>query len=224
MRKLFLLIFLIICEMSMAQENFQLKQGDMLFQDSDCGPPCEAIEKVTNGYLGANLSHIGIVEQDKDGRWIVIEAISEGVVKTPLEEFLNRSLDAEGNPKVLVGRIIEKYQSLLPEALKEAQKLIGNPYDDIYKIGNSRYYCSELIYEIFKRANNGKAVFDLQPMTFIDPETGKTFPAWIDYFDELNEPIPEGEPGLNPGGLSRSPAIRIVHYYGKPSNFKTEKY
>jgi hypothetical protein len=81
-----------------------------------------------------------------------------------------------------------------------------------------------LIYEIFKRANNGEAVFDLQPMTFIDPETGKTFPAWIDYFDDLNEPIPEGEPGLNPGGLSCSPAIRIMHYYGKPSNFKTEKY
>lgn len=223
MRKLVLLLFIIIGEMSVAQENFQLKRGDLLFQDSDCGAPCEAIEKVTTGFQGANLSHVGIVERSNDGSSVVIEAISDGVVKTPLNEFLNRSLDAKGKPKVLAGRVVEKYRPLLPEVLKEAKKLIGKPYDDIYKIGNGRYYCSELVYEIFKRANNGEAVFQLYPMTFIDPKTGKTFPAWIDYFSELDEPIPEGEPGLNPGGISRSPAIRIVHHYGKPSNFKLKK-
>ncbi len=223
MRKLVLLLFIIIGEMSVAQENFQLKRGDLLFQDSDCGAPCEAIEKVTTGFQGANLSHVGIVERSNDGSSVVIEAISDGVVKTPLNEFLNRSLDAKGKPKVLAGRVVEKYRPLLPEALKEAQKMVGKPYDDIYKIGNGRYYCSELVYEIFKRANNGEAVFQLYPMTFIDPKTGKTFPAWIDYFSELDEPIPEGEPGLNPGGISRSPAIRIVHHYGKPSNFKLKK-
>ena len=223
MRKLLVLIFLIVCEMNVAQENFQLKRGDILFQDSDCGAPCKAIEKVTTGYKGANLSHVGIAEQNNDENWIVIEAISDGVVKTPLGEFLNRSLDAEGKPKVLVGRVVEKYQSLLPEALKEAQKLLGKPYDEVYKLGNGSYYCSELIYEIFKRANNGEPIFKLYPMTFKDPETRKTFPAWVDYFNELNEQIPEGEPGLNPGGISRSPAIRIVHCYGSPSNFKSEK-
>jgi len=223
MKKIAVFILIIICEMSFAQESFQIKRGDLLFQDSDCGAPCDAIEKVTTGYRGSSLSHIGIAEKDSNGQWIVIEAISEGVVKTPLNEFLNRSHDAEGNPKVIVGRFEQKYQSLIPDALKEAETLIGNPYDDIYRIGDDRYYCSELIYEIFKKANSEKPVFKLYPMTFIDPDTGETFPAWVDYFEELNKPIPEGEPGLNPGSISRSPVIRIVHHYGHPDNFKPKK-
>ena len=223
MKKIVFFIFLIICEMSLAQESFQIKRGDLLFQDSDCGAPCDAIEKVTTGYRGASLSHIGIAEKDSSGQWIVIEAISEGVVKTPLNDFLNRSYDSEGNPKVIIGRLKEKYQPLIPNALKAAEKLTGNPYDDIYQIGDDRYYCSELIYEILKKANNEKPVFNLYPMTFIDPDTGETFPAWTDYFKKLNEPIPEGKPGLNPGSISRSPAIRIVHHYGCPENFKPKK-
>ena len=30
--------------------------------------------------------------------------------------------------------------------------------------------------------------------------------------------IPEGELGLNPGGISRSALIEIVHQYGNPSS------
>lgn len=209
--------------MSVAQENFQLKQGDLLFQDSDCGAPCEAIEKVTSGYKGANLSHVGIAEQNDKDDWFVIEAISEGVVQTPLKEFLNRSYDSEGKPKVIVGRVVKKYQALIPKAISEARKLIGKPYDETYQIGNDRYYCSELVYEVFKKANDNAPVFNLYPMTFKDPDTGKMFPAWAEYFNELNKTIPEGEPGLNPGSISRSPAIQIVHYYGRPSDFQPEK-
>ena len=209
--------------MSCAQESSQIKRGDLLFQDSDCGAPCDAIEKVTTGYRGASLSHIGIAEKDSNEQWIVIEAISEGVVKTPLKAFLNRSHDAEGNPKVIAGRLVEKHQSLIPDALKESEKLIGSPYDDVYQIGDDHYYCSELIYEIFKKANDGEPVFELYPMTFIDPDTGETFPAWVDYFRELNVAIPEGEPGLNPSSISRSPVVRIVHHYGHPDNFNPLK-
>ncbi len=53
-------------------------------------------------------------------------------------------------------------------------------------------------------------------MTFNDPDTQEPFPIWVEYYKKLGEPIPEGEPGLNPGGISRSIYIDIVHYYGKP--------
>ena len=47
-------------------------------------------------------------------------------------------------------------------------------------------------------------------MTFKDPETKEFFHAWIDYYKALNKPIPEGQPGINPGLISLSPKISII--------------
>ena len=42
---------------------------------------------------------------------------------------------------------------------------------------------------------------------------GQTLDVWIDYFDKINISIPEGEDGVNPGGLSLSNKIKIVYSY-----------
>jgi uncharacterized protein YycO len=157
---------------SEANSNFALQPGDLLFQDIDCGPLCDAIERVTIGFQGANFSHVGIAARDDRGNFIVIEAISNGVVITPLKTFLARSSDARHQPKVVVGRVKEPYRHLIPSALKEGLALKGKPYDKVFVIDNEAYYCSELIYEIFLRANTNKPLFKLQPMTYKDPETG----------------------------------------------------
>ena len=60
-------------------------------------------------------------------------------------------------------------------------------------------------------------------MTFKDPETKLTFPVWEKYFQDLNIEIPEDQPGLNPGGMSRSRFVDIVHVYGKPEGWKIEQ-
>ena len=62
--KKWLVVFLLIqisCVNRNAQEGFQLHQGDLLFQDLDSSPLCDAIELVTPGYKGASLSHIGMI-------------------------------------------------------------------------------------------------------------------------------------------------------------------
>ncbi|MHC4655849.1 MAG: YiiX/YebB-like N1pC/P60 family cysteine hydrolase, partial [Planctomycetota bacterium] len=82
---------------------------------------------------------------------------------------------------------------------------------------NGAYYCSELIYEIFLRANANKPVFKLQPMTYKDPDTGEMLTVWEDYFSKLGVSIPEGKPGINPGGISRSRFLTIIYAYGNPS-------
>ena len=194
--------------------NFEYQAGDLLFQDLDCGPLCDAIEKVTIGYQGRNFSHIGIVTKDSNGSFVVIEAMPNGVVVTPVQTFLNQSFDVKHRPKVVVGRLKEPYRYLIPNVVKEAFALEGKPYDKIFAINNNAYYCSELIYEIFLRADDGKPIFKLQPMTFKDPDSGITLPAWKEYFSELGIPIPEGEPGINPGSISRSQVLTIIYPYG----------
>jgi hypothetical protein len=208
---IFTVVFIFCGRRSYCQEDYIPVAGDIIFQDLDCGEFCDAIEKVTSGIDGKDFSHVGIVEV-KNNKAFVIEAIGRGVVKTPLDSFLFRSLTKEGRPKVIVGRLKTEFSSCIPGALEKADSLNGKKYDAVFDIHNDRYYCSELLYYSFLD-NSGKSLFELQPMTFDDPETRTPFPAWKTYFDELGMDIPEGKPGLNPGGISRSSCIEIVYSY-----------
>lgn len=210
---------ILILTLMSCSPKFQLREGDFLFQDMDCGPMCNAIEEVTQGINGARLSHVGWVVFDNDSIKVV-EAISKGVVLTPLEDFLKRSNDAEGNPKVLVGRLKNDYQSLIPKALANLQNYLKTPYNISYVMGNDSVYCSQLLYLIFKEANNGKEVFELAPMTFKPLNSDQFFPVWEAYYKELGIPVPEGQPGINPGGMSRSSYLEIIHAFGKPDGWK----
>lgn len=212
-----IVIALILNVFFFSPQSFELAAGDLLIQDLDCGPFCDAVEKVTIGYQGQDMSHIGIVVDDGIKGMFVIEATGSGVISTPLKTFLNKSLDENGKPKVLVGRMKDDYSSLIPQAIIYAKSLLGKKYDHVFDINNDTYYCSELIYESFKNANDDTAVFDLAPMTFIDPDTGVTFDIWTDYYENLNVAIPEGKPGINPGGISTSDKINIVFDYNLKS-------
>ncbi len=202
------------------KKDFQLEEGDLIFQDLDCGPLCDAIEKVTGGFNGANFSHIGLVVKDSTNQFVILEALGDKVHTTPLGKFLNRSFDADGNPKAIVGRIKPEYKNIISKFVEDAKTYLGKPYDDVYVMDNDSFYCSELIYLAALKANNEIPFFYLNPMTFKDPDTGDFNPAWVEYYKNLNVKIPEGKPGINPGGISLSDKIDIVHIYGYPSGWK----
>lgn len=201
-------------------------EGDLLFQDLD-GPLCAAIEAVTDGVDGAEFSHVGVVSRVERGarpgdapRVTVLEAIGAGVVETPLETFLARSHDAAGRPKVLVGRLGPPWSRQVPRAIAVGEGFLGFPYDAVYRMENSAFYCSELVYEMYREAATGREPFSLTPMTFRDPATGQPFPDWVTHYAELGVSIPEGEPGLNPASMSRSRNVRIVYAYGCPEGWR----
>lgn len=207
---LFILCFLLgYNTFAQSATDFKYQNGDLLFQDLDCGELCDAIEKVTPALDNKHFSHVGLVYATGDSVW-VIEAIGADVHVTSIGKFLERQTDSKGNPKVVVGRLKPAYQKLSSKAVVFALKQIGKPYDDAFLPENEKYYCSELIYEAFKDANGGFAFFHLYPMTFKDPATNKTFPAWKEYYKKLGRKIPEGEAGCNPGSLAINDNVLIV--------------
>jgi hypothetical protein len=211
MKKMWLAVTLLISLNCLGQlpANFKFKTGDIIFQDLDCGPLCDAIEKVTQGYKGKDFSHAGIIFVKGDST-LVLEAIGERVHYTPIQNFLKRS------PKVAVGRLKKKYSldyTKLESLLKENPSKYFVPYDDVFLENNSKYYCTELIHDLYMEANKGGDVFPFYPMTFKDPDTKEFFPVWVDYYKELKQPIPEGQPGCNPGGVSRSEKLKILYCY-----------
>jgi len=185
--------------------------GDFIFQDLDCGPTCDAIEAVTEGYDGYDFSHVGLVNKTDSGVFVG-EAISAGVVWTPLERFIERSIYDEGTPQVLIMRLREEEQALIPSAIQYIDERIGMPYDDIYTYGDDRYYCSELLYDAWQ--DQKERLFSLTPMTFKKPGSDQFADVWVDYFEELEQVIPEGEPGINPGSMSRSEALVAIFVAG----------
>jgi hypothetical protein len=192
-----------------SQHSEQLQEGDLLFQNLNCGDLCNAIEAVTDGVNGKDFSHSAIVVNIND-TLKVVEAIGDKVQLNSLQNFFVRSGDTSKIENITVGRVKHQFENLIPNVISNAKQLIGQPYDDEFLLSNGKWYCSELIYETFKKANNQNDFFELEPMTFKDPKTQKFFPTWIKYYKELNTEIPEGKPGINPGLISRSNKIQII--------------
>ena len=188
--------------------NFKLKEGDLLFQDLDSSPLCEAIESVTSGYNNYNVSHIGFVI-NVNGELKVLEAIPPKVKLTALDTFLFRSTDSNNNPKVFVGRLNEKFKNVIPAAVDYCLNRLEFTYDEFFLMNNNKYYCSELIYESF----NSNNIFKLEKMNFNNLDGGKN-EIWQKYFDELNMTIPQDSLGINPAAMSKSKNINIIHFYG----------
>ena len=219
------------------EKEFQLQVGDFLFQDLDSSPLCEAIESVTPGYNNGNFSHVGIIIkggdpilQNVDSKfeekyfynlqqdYRVLEAIPAEVTTTRIDSFLNNSLDSLSNPKVIVGRLKVEYRYLIKDAIRFLNGKIGVKYDDEFLLNNEKYYCSELIYEAFKKED----VFELAPMNFMNKEN-KIMPIWQNYYDKLNMKVPQGKLGINPGLMSISNKIDIIYDFTKTKNFKHSK-
>jgi len=208
MKKYYFILLIILVSCS---SKFELKEGDLLFQDLDSSLLCDAIELVTPGYNEANFSHIGLVVSIND-TLKVLEAIPPKVMLTNLDDFLNRSFDKDGNPKVIVGRLKDKYLHSVEEAVSYSKSKLNIEYDEVFLMNNNSYYCSELIYEAFLN----DSIFELKPMTFLHPKTKDTLKVWKDYYKEIEVEIPQNKMGINPGIMSLSNKIKMVHFYGIP--------
>lgn len=208
MHKLFISAILCLQVLGINAQNFKknLQEGDLVFQDLDCGPLCDAIEAVTEGYQGRDFSHVAMLVNIK-GELRALEAIGTHVKSTSIDSLFLRC----PNPsKYLVMRLIPEYKYLIPSASKYALSKLGKAYDDRFIMNNDSLYCSELIYHAYESHKKNTRLFYLQPMTYKDPVTKEFYPAWVEYYKALNSYIPEGLMGINPGIISRSPYLQEV--------------
>ena len=145
MKKAFVIIGLILCVVgypfrSMLVEVVtatkdpieDVREGDVIFQTS-LSQQSPLIKMGTR----STITHCGVVVM-KDGKPYVLET-QKTLVLTPLKKFIARGKDGKyWHKRPKLDNIKIKYSGYL-----------GKPYDLAFKFDNGKFYCSELIYDIY---------------------------------------------------------------------------
>ena len=145
MKKAFVIIGLILCVVgypfrSMLVEVVtatkapveDVREGDVIFQTS-LSQQSPLIKMGTR----STITHCGVVVI-KDGNPYVLET-QKTLVLTPLKKFIARGKDGKyWHKRPKLDNIKIKYSGYL-----------GKPYDLAFKFDNGKFYCSELIYDVY---------------------------------------------------------------------------
>ena len=168
-----------------------------------------AIKKSTAEKADVPYSHACIIFIENNQPFILVATAPEGVVKTLLADFIAKTALLNNKPVMSTARLDQDYYYTIFTAI---ETLLGQPYDYAYDESNYSYYCSELVRYAFIDSTSN-FIFYANSMSFKSKNTNETIPYWIAYYQKLQLPIPEGEPGTNPMDMSKSKRIEMVHYY-----------
>lgn len=190
--------------LSLAGQELLPREGDLLFC---CSDTANAITAVTSGVGEMPIDHVGIVHRvgGDDGPLFVIEAVKPCVRLVALDEFLDE------NGQVILARVNVDLD--VESSVTQCLSMVGRPYDDLYLPGDSAVYCSELV-QMNYIDTSGRLIFGTIPMSFHDA-SGSITEYWKDFYSRRGMRVPEGEPGTNPGELSRRPQVTILGKYPK---------
>lgn len=195
---IFALFFLISCK---TYNTSILENGDLLFVPSVDSGLSGAINNVTQTEKKTSYDHIGIVKKEDHHIYVLHAAPKGGSQKQKLHSFLKDQ--TKSGQKIDVYRLKPEFRSAVPNAVTKAETLLGRPYNFNYILDEKSYYCSDFV----ERAFRDHQIFQLEPMTFIDPKTKETNVFWEKFYKDKKLKVPEGEPGCNPNGLANSNKI-----------------
>lgn len=200
-----LAILMVQCSYSNANSGkIRLENGDLLFVTAKESGLSGAINNVTQKEKIASFDHMGILEKE-DNRFFVLHASPKGgSQKQILQDFIKDQ--REDGQEVIVYRLKPEYRKSVPDAIQKAHSMLGKPYNFNYILDENSYYCSDFVERAFRENH----IFKLEPMTFIDPKTGKTNSFWEEFYRKRNLNIPEGELGCNPNGLAGSDKLERI--------------
>ncbi|MDR7210988.1 YiiX family permuted papain-like enzyme [Flavobacterium piscis] len=125
----------------------KIQDGDIIFQTSESSQ-CEAVRIATN----SKFSHCGIVFKI-NGSSFVFEAV-QPVKLTPLNDWITHGRDKN----YVVKRLKNAAEVLTPNTLQKmkdySQQFDGKEYDAFFEWTDTRIYCSELVWKIYKNGAN----------------------------------------------------------------------
>ena len=132
----FLMISVLTLEYTVRTLGYTPQNGDIIFQSSQSSQSTA----IKIGTL-SKYSHCGIIVM-KDNKPYVLEA-HKGVELTPLNKWIDRGL------------LCNHYKIM---RLKDFKRLkinytLGIPYDLDFRFNNGKYYCSELVWDVYKDNN-----------------------------------------------------------------------
>ncbi|HEX7830866.1 MAG TPA: YiiX family permuted papain-like enzyme [Thermoanaerobaculia bacterium] len=172
-----------------------LRDGDIIFQES-LSSQSRAIQLAT----GSRYSHMGIVMRE-NGRWYVYEAV-EPVKLTPLSTWT-----ARGRNGHYVVKRLRDASKLTPAVLRKMEKVgkrfEGKQYDLTFEWSDTRIYCSELVWKIY-RDGAGIEVGKLQKLREFDlsnPAVKKKMR------ERYGANVPMNEPVISPRAMFDSPLL-----------------
>ncbi|WP_026729391.1 YiiX family permuted papain-like enzyme [Flavobacterium denitrificans] len=181
-------------------ENFEkIKDADIIFQTSE-SKQCEAVRIATN----SKFSHCGIIYKI-NGNLFVFEAV-QPVKLTPLQDWISHGKDG----KYLIKRLKNAETVLTSSALQKmkdySQQFNGKEYDAYFEWTDTRIYCSELIWKIYK---NGAGIElsklrKLKEFNLEDPRVRKIVQ------DRYGNEIPLEEKVVAPSDLADSDLLKTV--------------
>lgn len=198
---LFILNSIVSCRSS---NVLGLKNGDLLFVTAKDSGLSGAINNVTQKQENASFDHIGILQKENGKFYVLHAAPKGGSQKQNFKDFMNDQTD--DGQSVIVYRLKPQYRNAIPLAIERANSMLGKTYNFDYILNENSYYCSDFIERAFREDH----VFNLEPMTFIDPKTGTTNAFWRVFYQKRNLKVPEGEPGCNPNGLAASEKLERI--------------
>lgn len=200
MKRILAAIWLLISCVPLAYGYAPL-EGDIVFQTS-LSSQSVAIQKATR----SPYSHVGIVLYQK-GEPYVFEAV-QPVKYTPFRAWAARGKDgryvAKRTRKPLDARAIAVFH-------REARRYLGKPYDLTFEWSDSRIYCSELVWKLYKSAG-----IELAPLARLgsfnldDPAVRKILQQ------RYGDKVPLDEPVIAPAAIFDSPLLTTVSEGNNP--------
>lgn len=185
-------------------QNLSLQTGDLIFVGEKKEQLSGAINRVTQREINVSFDHVGILEVEEEVVYILHASTEKGSVREPLDSLVSRARTKD--KQLVVYRLSDDVQASIPEAIATAKIWLGKPYNWTYVLNDSSLYCSDYVERAFRHAG----LFRLEPMTFVNPETGQTDAYWKEFYKKLDMEVPEGLPGCNPNGLAASEHLRKV--------------
>lgn len=202
MKHLYFLFILVLIQSCAVSNLTQIHNGDLLFVEAKIEKLSGAISRVTKSDKEISFDHVAIIEKNNNQINVLEASIKNGTAKTSYQLFLKEHKQT----KIVLYRLKPGYQNSVSTALIKANSMLGKPYNVSYILNENSYYCSDFIERSFEKDN----IFELKPMTFINPKTGKMDEFWLNFYKKLGLEVPEGKLGCNPNGLSQSNKIEKI--------------